>query len=79
MAVECTKHHWIEINCLLIYLATIFMIIILVVILVQMDKFEAKLRHPQVSIDKQVAIGIGQTSAHTNNNLSIKIENIEGA
>lgn len=49
------------------------MTIVLVIILAQMDKFEAKLRRSQVSLDKQVANGIGQTSAHLNNNNSLSI------
>lgn len=42
--IEYTKYYWVVIAFFLIYLPTIFMTIVLLIILAQMDKFEAKLR-----------------------------------
>lgn len=47
--IQYTKYYWVVINFFLIYLPTFFMTIVLVIILAQMDKFEAKLRRSRTT------------------------------
>lgn len=42
--IHISKYYWVVITFIIVYLPTFFMTIILVIILIQMDKFEAKLR-----------------------------------
>ena len=47
--IQYTKFYWLGITFCLIYLPTFIMTIVLVVILLQMDKFEAKLRRSRIN------------------------------
>lgn len=47
--IHISKYYWVVITFIIVYLPTFFMTIFLVIILIQMDKFEAKLRRSRTN------------------------------